>query len=86
MLSGNHSESRGRHDLYCRHVDPISLPPEVVAQEKDIEALFQDLIAHSRYLPKARKEHTNVGWIGVVLMSLLSVVGFWLLYLKSEGH
>jgi hypothetical protein len=86
MLSGNDSESWERDDPHCRRVDPISLPPEVVAQEKDIEAIFQDLIAHSRNLRKVRRERANVGWIGVVLISLLSAVGLWLLYLKSEGH
>ena len=86
MLSGNDSESGERDDLRCRPVDPISLPPEVVAQEKDIEAIFLDLIADSRDLPEFREEQANVGWISVGLLSLLSALGFWLLYLKSEGH
>jgi hypothetical protein len=86
MLSGNDSESGERDDLHCRPVDPISLPPEIVAQEKGIEAIFQDLIADSRGLPDVREEQENIGWISVVLLSLLSVLGFWLLYLKSEGH
>jgi hypothetical protein len=64
-------------------VDPISLPPEILAQEKDIEAMFQDMIAGSRDLPKVREEQANVG---AVLLSLFSVLGFLLLYLKSEGH
>jgi hypothetical protein len=86
MLTGNDSESWERDDVHCRPVDPISLPPEVLAQEKDIEAIFQDLIADSRDLPKVRKEQANVGWIFVVLLFLVSVLGFWLLYLKSGGH
>lgn len=86
MLSRNDSESWERDDVHCRPVDPISLPPEVVAQEKDIEAIFQDLIADSRDLPKVRIEQANAGWISVVLLSLVSVLGFWLLYLKSQGH
>ena len=52
MLSGNDSESQERDDLHCRPLVSIPLPPEVVAQEKDIEELFQDLIADSRDLPK----------------------------------
>jgi len=86
MLTGNDSESWERDDVHCRPVDPISLPPEVLAQEKDIEAIFQDLIADSRELPKVRKEQANVGRIFVVLLFLVSVLGFWLLYLKSGGH
>jgi hypothetical protein len=86
MLSGNDSESGERDDLHWRPVDPISLPPEVVAQEKDIEAMFRDLIADSRYLPKTREEQANSVWISVVLLSLLSVLGFWLLYVKSGRH
>ena len=86
MVSGNNSESGKRDDLYCRPLVPIPLPPEVLAQEKDIEAIFQDLIADSRDLPKVRKEQANGGWISVVLLSLVSVLGFWLLYLKSGGH
>ena len=86
MLTGNDSESWERDDVHCRPVDPISLPPEVLAQEKDIEAIFHDLIADSRELPKVRKEQANVGWIFVVLLFLVSVLGFWLLYLKSGGH
>jgi hypothetical protein len=85
MLSGNDSESGERDDLHWP-ADPISLPPEVVAQEKDIEAIFQNLIADLRDLPKVREKQANVVWISVVLLSLLSVLGFWLLYLKSEGH
>jgi hypothetical protein len=85
MLSGNDSESGERDDLHCRPWTRYRLPPEVVAQEKEIEALFQTLIADSRDLPKVR-EQANVGWIGVVLLFLPSVLGFWLLYLKSEGH
>jgi hypothetical protein len=85
MFFGNDSNSGERDDLHGRPVGPISIPPEVVAQEKDIEAMFQDLIADSRNLPKVR-ERANVGWIGVVLLSLPSALGLWLLYLKSEGH
>jgi len=84
MLSGSDSESGERDDLHCRPVDPISLPPEIVAQEKEIEAIFQDLIAGSRDLPKVREEQANVGWISVVLLSLLSVLAFWLLYLRLQ--
>jgi hypothetical protein len=51
MLSGNDSESQERDDLHCRALVSIPLPPEVVAQERDIEELFQDLIADSRDLP-----------------------------------
>ena len=83
MLSGNDGESGERDDLHCRPAHPISLPPEVLAQERDIEAMFQDLIADSRDLPKVREKQANVG---VVLLSLFSVLGFLLLYLKSEGH
>ena len=86
MRSENDSKSGERDDLRCRPVEPISLPPEVVAQEKDIEAIFQDLIADSRDLPKVREEQANVGWIFVVLLSLVSVLGFCLLYLKSVRH
>ena len=86
MFSGNDSESGERDDLHCWPVDPMSLPPEVVAQEKDIEAIFQDLIADSRDLRKVREEQANVGWISVVLLSLVSVLGFCLLYLKSVRH
>jgi hypothetical protein len=82
MLSGNDRDFGERDDLHCRPLDPISLPPEVVAQEKDIEALFHDLIADSQNLRKAREEQTNGGWIFLVLLSLFSVLGFWLLYLK----
>jgi len=86
MFSRNDSESGERDDLHWKPVGPISLPPEVVAQEKDIEAIFQDLIADSRDLPKVREEQANVGWIFVVLLSLVSVLGFCLLYLKSVRH
>ena len=86
MLSGNDSKSGERDDPRWRPVELISLPPEVVAQEKDIEAIFQELIADSRDLPKVREEQANVGWIFVVLLSLVSVLGFWLLYLKSVRH
>jgi hypothetical protein len=86
MLSGNDSESEEKDDLQFRLVEPISLPPEVLAQEKDIEAMFQDLVADSRDLRKVREEQVNVGWISVVLLFVLSVVWFWLMYLKSEGH
>jgi hypothetical protein len=86
MLSGNNSESRERDDLHCRPVEPISLPPEIVAQEKEIEALFQDLIADTRDLPEVREEQTAVRWIAVALLFLLVVLGFWLLDLKLAGQ
>jgi hypothetical protein len=84
MLSGNESESQERDDLHCRPLVSISLPPEVVAQEKDIEELFQDLIAESRDLPKVREEQESAGWILVVLLYLTSVLGFWVLYLRAH--
>ena len=77
MLSGNDSESRKRNDLYCRPLDPTSLPPAVVAQERDIEAIFQYLIADSR--------DQNRRWILVVLvLCFLSGYAFWLLYLRLQ--
>ena len=77
MLSGKDSELGERDDLRCRSLDPISLPPAVVAQEKDIEAMFQDLIADSR--------DQNGGWILVVLLlCFLSGFAFWLLYLRLQ--
>ena len=77
MLSGNDSESGERDDLHCRPVYPISLPPEVLAQEKDIEAMFQYLTADSR--------DQNRGWILVVLLlCFLSGFALWLLYLRVQ--
>ena len=83
MLSGNDRESGEGDSLHSGHVDPISLPPAVIAQERDIEAMFKELVAGSRGLPKVRAQ-ANAGWIGMVLLSLVSVLGVWLLYLKSE--
>jgi hypothetical protein len=80
MLSGNDSESQERDDLHCRPLVSIPLPPEVVAQEKNIEELFQDLIADSRDLPKEE----SGGWIFVVLLYCLSVLGFWVLYVRTH--
>ena len=75
MRSGNDSKSQERDDLHCRPLVPIPLPPEVLAQEKDIEAIFQYLIADSR--------DQNGGWILVVLLlCFLSGFAFWLLYLR----
>jgi hypothetical protein len=77
MLSGNDSESRKKNDLYCRPLVPIPLPPEVLAQENDIEAIFQYLIADSR--------DQNRGWILVMLLlCFLSGYAFWLLYLRLQ--
>jgi hypothetical protein len=77
MLSGNDSESGERDDLHCRPLDPISLPPAVVAQERDIEAMFLDLIADSG--------DQNGAWILVVLLlCFLSGFAFWLLYLRLQ--
>ena len=77
MLSRNDSESGERDDLRWRPVVPIPLPPEVLAQEKDIEAIFQYLIADSR--------DQNGGWIlGVLLLCFLSGFAFWLLYLRLQ--
>jgi len=77
MLSGNDSESQQRDDLRSRPWVSIPLPPEVVAQEKDIEELFQYLIADSR--------DQNGGWILVVLLlCFLSGFPFWLLYLRLQ--
>ena len=77
MLSANDSESGERDDLHCRPVVPIPLPPEVLAQEKDIEAIFQYLIADSR--------DQNGGWIlGVLLLCFFSGFAFWLLYLRLQ--
>jgi hypothetical protein len=52
------------------------LPPELLAQEKDIEAMFQYLIADSR--------DQSRGWILVVLLCFLSGFAFWLLYLRLQ--
>ena len=77
MLSGNYSKSQERDDLHCRPLVPIPLPPEVRAQEKDIEAIFQCLIADSR--------NQNGDWIlGVLLLCFLSGFAFWLLYLRLQ--
>jgi hypothetical protein len=83
MLSENDSES-GRDDLCCRPLVPTPLPPEVLAQEKDIEAIFQYLIADSRDLPGRREAQATVGWICMVLLSFLSALAFWLLYPTSH--
>jgi hypothetical protein len=84
MVSGNNSESGKRDDLYCRPSVPIPLPPEVLAQEKDIQAIVQYVIADSRDLPEVREEQANAGWICMVLLCFLSALGFWLLYLMSH--
>jgi len=77
MLSGKNSKSQERDDLQCRPLVPIRLPPEVLAQEKDIEAIFQALIAGSR--------DQNGGWIlGVLLLCFFSGCAFWLLYLRLQ--
>jgi hypothetical protein len=79
MLSGNDSESRKTNDLYCRPLVPIPLPPEVLAQEKDIEAMFQYLTADSR--------DQNREWILVVLLlCFLSGFALWLLYLRVQSY
>ena len=77
MLSGNYSKSQVRDDLHCRPLVPVPLPPEVLAQEKDIEAIFQCLIADSR--------GQNGDWIlGVLLLCFFSGCAFWLLYLRLQ--
>jgi hypothetical protein len=83
MLSGDDRKTRGKNDLHCRLLVPIPLPTEVLAQEKDIEAIFQHLIAESRGVSEVREEQANALWIGVVLLFFFSAVGFWLLYLMS---
>jgi hypothetical protein len=83
MLSENDRGSGEGDNLHSGHVDPTSLPPAVVAQERDIEAMFKELVAGSRGLRKVRAQ-ANAEWIGMVLLSLVSVLGVWLLYLKSE--
>jgi hypothetical protein len=84
MLSGNDSESHERDDLHRRPFVSIPLPPEVVAQEKDIEELFQDLIADSRDLSKDREEQESGRWILVLLLYFFSVLGLWVLYLRAH--
>lgn len=77
MRSGNDRKSQERDDLYFRPLAPISLPPEILAQEKDIEAMFQYLTADSR--------DQNRGWILVVLLlCFLSGFALWLLYLRVQ--
>ena len=77
MRSGNDRKSQERDDLYFRPLVPIPLPPEVLAQEKDIEAMFQYLTADSR--------DQNRGWILVVLLlCFLSGFALWLLYLRVQ--
>jgi hypothetical protein len=77
MRSGNDRKSQERDDLYFRPLVPIPLPPEILAQEKDIEAMFRYLTADSR--------DQNRGWILVVLLlCFLSGFAFWLLYLRVQ--
>ena len=77
MRSGNDSKSQEKDDLHCRPLVPIPLPLEVLAQERDIEAIFHYLIADSR--------DRNGGWILVVLLlCFLSGFAFWLLYLRLQ--
>jgi hypothetical protein len=77
MRSGNDRKSQERDDLYFRPLVPIPLPPEILAQEKDIEAMFQYLTADSR--------DQNRGWILVVLLlCFLSGFALWLLYLRVQ--
>jgi len=83
MCFENDGESGQRDDLSCRPRVPVRLPPEVLAQEKDIEALFKDLITNSRDLPEVREEQWNAGRICVVLLCPLSALGLWL-YLMSH--
>jgi hypothetical protein len=74
MLSGNDSES-AKSDLF--------LPREILAQENDIEAIFQSLIADSNIPPEV-PEDQGTAWMCVVLLCCLSALGFWLLYLISR--
>jgi hypothetical protein len=77
MRSGNDRKSQERDDLYFRPLVPIPLPPEILAQEKDIEAMFQYLTADSR--------DQNRGWILVVLLlCFLSGFALWLLYVRVQ--
>jgi hypothetical protein len=75
MLSGNDSESAKSDDLF--------LPREILAQEKDIEAIFQSLIADSNIPPEV-PEDQGTAWMCVVLLCCLSALGFWLMYLTSR--
>jgi hypothetical protein len=84
MLSGNDSESGKRDDLHCPPLVPIPLSPEVLSQEKEIESIYQQLIADARDLPKRGEQQADAGWIGLVLLCCISALGFWLLYLKSH--
>lgn len=75
MLSGNDSESAKSDDLF--------LPREILAQEKDIEAIFQSLIADSN-IPREVPEDQGTAWMCMVLLCCLSALGFCLLYLTSR--
>ena len=59
MLSGNDSESGKRDDLHCPPLVPIPLPPEVLSQEKEIESIYQQLIADARDLPKRGEQQAD---------------------------
>jgi hypothetical protein len=60
-----------------------SYPLKSYAQEKDIEAIFQSLIADSNIPPEV-PEDQGTAWMCVVLLYGLSALGFWLLYLTSR--
>lgn len=55
MLSGNDSESGKRDDLHCPPLVPIPLSPEVLAQQKEIESIYQKSHSGSQNEPRQNR-------------------------------
>ena len=71
------------------HSYPRRLPPEIQAQERDIELLFRRLLKNSRdtqfQSDVAQREDVAV-WILIVVQSLMSVLAFYILFMKASGN
>ena len=87
MLPANDGQSNKGGDLSSRPLCLLPLPREVLADEKEIEAMFRDLVAgsfHRTHKAEMQGEQALVRWICVGLLCFLSVLGLYLLYLKAR--
>jgi len=86
MPHDNDDRSKEPYTLPSRPWSRISLPPEVLAQEKEIEDMFRALTARAFHPTlKLEREPENIAWIFIALMFCVYILGMYLLYLKTSG-
>lgn len=84
----DNSPSRNIDTLSTRSSFKTSIPCEILEQEREIELMCRDLVETSYKLRDSRvlRRQEIAVWACIAILGLMTVIAFYVLYLKTGGR